>query len=237
MLDFLIDLDTQILLFFNSLHSTFFDYFMMIFTGKVIWTPMYVSIIYILFRRFGWKVALYYTLALPIMILCVDQLCASLIRPLTERLRPTNLENPISAFIHIVDDYRGGRYGFPSCHAANSFALATFLSVLFTKRRFTFFIFTWAFITSYSRMYLGVHYPGDLLVGAIIGCAIGYIIYIIAKQVTKYISTPRDIEPQNLYAQFSIKGTTISYQLPDIMIIIGLTTTLFIIIYSLIAWL
>lgn len=233
MLDFLIDLDTQILLFFNSLHSTFFDYFMMAFTGKAIWIPMYASIIYILFRRFEWKTALCYTLSIPIVILCVDQLCATLIRPLAERLRPTNLENPISAFIHIVDGYRGGRYGFPSCHAANSFALATFLSFLFAKRRFIIFIFIWAFITSYSRMYLGVHYPGDLLVGAIIGCTIGYLIYAIAKQ----ISTLYNPESQKLYAQFSIKGTTITYQLSDIMIAIGLTTTLSIAIYSFIAWL
>lgn len=233
MLDFLIDLDTQILLFFNSLHSTFFDYFMMAFTGKAIWIPMYASIIYILFRRFEWKTALCYTLSIPIVILCVDQLCATLIRPLAERLRPTNLENPISAFIHIVDGYRGGRYGFPSCHAANSFALATFLSFLFAKRRFIIFIFIWAFITSYSRMYLGVHYPGDLLVGSIIGCTIGYLIYAIAKQ----ISTLYNPESQKLYAQFSIKGTTITYQLSDIMIAIGLTTTLSIAIYSFIAWL
>ncbi len=237
MLDFLIDLDTQVLLFFNSFHSTFFDYFMMTFTGKAIWIPMYASIIYILFRRFGWKIALCYTLSIPIVILCVDQLCASLIRPLAERLRPTNLENPISAFVHIVDGYRGGKYGFPSCHAANSFALATFLSFLFAKRRFTIFIFTWALITSYSRMYLGVHYPGDLLVGAIIGSVIGYIIYCIAEQVAKQISTPRNVESQNEYAHFSIKGTTIIYQLPDIMIAIGLTTSLSIIAYSFIAWL
>ena len=92
-----------------------------------------------------------------------------------ERLRPSNLSNPLSELTHIVNGYRGGSYGFPSCHAANSFALAVFAATMLRQRSFTIFILLWAVINCYSRVYLGVHYPGDLLVGAIIGSLIGYL--------------------------------------------------------------
>lgn len=232
MLDFLIDLDTQILLFFNGLHSTFFDYFMMAFTGKFIWVPMYATIVYILFRRYSWKVALCYTIAITTAIACADQIGATIIRPAVERLRPTNINNPINTLIHIVDGYRGGRYGFPSCHAANSFALATFLSLLFAKRRFTTFIFTWAILTAYSRLYLGVHYPGDLLVGGVIGVFSGWFMFIISKKIAKELSTPRDEDSNYFNDKISIGKTTFAYQLSDIMIAAGLITTLSIAIYS-----
>lgn len=232
MLDFLIDIDTQIFLFFNSLHLSFFDHFMKLFTGRFIWAPMYATILYILFRRFGWKVALCYTIAIPLVITCADQLCATIIRPWVERLRPTHIENPLSAFVHIVDGYRGGKYGFPSCHAANSFALASFLSLLFAKRRFTIFIFIWALINSYSRLYLGVHYPGDLLIGGAIGCLIGFIGYYIAKSITQYISTPRDLEHSHFYNQLSFGNTSLSYHLSDIMSTTGLIIVISISLFS-----
>ena len=235
MLDFLIDLDTEILLFFNGLYSTFFDYFMMAFTGKLIWVPMFATILYILFRRFSWKVALCYTIAIAAAIACADQIGATLIRPAAERLRPTNINNPINTLVHIVDGYRGGRYGFPSCHAANSFALATFLSLLFAKRRFSIFVFTWAILTAYSRLYLGVHYPGDLLVGGIIGAFSGWLMFIISKKIANELSTPRDDDSNMIFDKLSIGKTTFAYQLSDIMIAAGLITTLSIAIYSFIA--
>lgn len=236
MLDFLIDIDTQIFLFFNSLHLPFFDYFMKAFTGKIIWIPMYATLLYIIFRRFGWKVALCYTLAIPLVIMCADQLCASIIRPYVERLRPTHIDNPINALVHMVDGYRGGKYGFPSCHASNSFALATFVALLFAKRRFTIFILVWAFINSYSRLYLGVHYPGDLVIGGIIGASIGAVGYIIAKNVAQHFSTTRDLEQHHFYAQLSMGNSAITYQLSDITIATGLIITISIVTYSFFAW-
>lgn len=235
MLDFLIDIDSQIFLFLNSFHLPYFDHFMMAFTGKFIWVPMYASILFILFRRFGWKVAICYTIAIPVVIACADQLCATILRPWIERLRPSNIANPISEFVHIVDGYRGGKYGFPSCHAANSFALASFLALLFANRRFTIFIFAWAIINSYSRLYLGVHYPGDLIIGAIVGSCIGYVGYRLTKSISKNYATTHDIDQKHFPIQLSFGNTTISYLLSDTMIAIGLITTLSISIYSFIA--
>lgn len=92
MIEFLSDIDTQLLLFFNGIHSPFWDYFMSAFTGKVIWVPMYASILYILLKNFHWKVALCYVVAIALTITFADQMCNSFLRPLVGRLRPSNPE-------------------------------------------------------------------------------------------------------------------------------------------------
>lgn len=119
---------------------------------------MYASILYVLLKNFNWKITLCCLTAIALTILFADQVCASLIRPAVERLRPSNPANPISDLVHIVNNYRGGRYGFPSCHASNSFGLAFFLVFLFRKRWLSLFILLWATLNCYTRIYLGVHY-------------------------------------------------------------------------------
>lgn len=171
MLDFLINIDTEILLFFNSLHTPWLDSFMTMATGRFVWVPMYATILFILFSTFPRREALLYTVAVILSIVFADQICATVLRPIFERLRPAHPDNPISQFVHIVDGYRGGHYGFPSCHGSNSFALATIMALIVKIPRFSRFIFFWATLNAYTRLYLGVHYPGDLLVGAIIGSA------------------------------------------------------------------
>ena len=187
MIEFLQHIDTEIFLSLNRLHAPFWDYFMSTYSGKLIWIPMYATIVYILFRNLHWKVALCYAIGIIIAIAIADSVCARIIRPYTERLRPANLANPISGLVHIVDNYRGGAYGFPSCHAANSFALAMFLIGLFKNKALTIFIILWAFINSYSRLYIGVHYTGDLIAGAAIGLLSGWIMYLTAKKFSQRI--------------------------------------------------
>lgn len=182
MIEFLNTIDTQVFLFFNNtVRIPALDNFMMIFSGKFVWIPMYASLLYLIVRSFSPRQALIYVLGIALGIALADQTCSSVIRPLAERLRPSNLENPLSALTIVVNDYRGGAYGFPSCHAANSFALAAFTSLLMHRRRFTLFIFGWAAFNSFTRIHLGVHYPGDLLVGAVIGSAFGWIVYRMAR--------------------------------------------------------
>lgn len=166
----LTDIDTALLLAINGLHNNFWDDFMAAYSGKLIWIPFYATIFYIICRNFSWKTTLMCVVAIALTITFADQICSSLIRPCVERMRPSNLMNPISEYIHIVDGHRGGRYGFPSCHAANTFGLAFFISFLFRKPGLTAYMMGWALITCYSRMYLGVHYPGDLIAGAAVGC-------------------------------------------------------------------
>ena len=178
----LVYMDDQLLLFVNSLHNPFFDTVMWCISSRWLWVPFYLMLVYFLFRRFSWKYGVVCLLAIGLLIFAADQTCASLIRPEICRLRPSNIGNPLSPFVHIVNGYRGGSYGFPSCHAANVFALAVFLSLVFHDRRFTFSLFAWAILVSYSRMYLGVHYFGDLFCGAIVGSMYAVLIYYVLKK-------------------------------------------------------
>lgn len=185
MIEFLIALDTQIYLFFNGLHTPLLDEFMMLFTGRFIWVPMYVALAVLMIKTFGYRLGTLYIAAAGLAILLTDQACATYMRPFFARMRPSNPDNPLSAFATLVDGYRGGRYGFPSCHAANSFALATFVSCLLRRRGLCIFMYLWAILNSYTRLYLGVHYPGDLVVGAIIGSSIGVMCYMAVSFVSR----------------------------------------------------
>lgn len=177
----LADLDARLLLIVNGTHCPFFDAVMWCISGRWIWVPFYIVLTYMLFRRFSWKRATLCLLTIGLIILAADQTCASLIRPEVCRLRPANLNNPLSHLVHVVNGYRGGRYGFPSCHAANTFALAMFMSLVFRNKRFTVMMFSWAIVVSYSRMYLGVHYFGDLFCGASVGSLFAVLFYLLLK--------------------------------------------------------
>lgn len=190
MIDWLNTIDTQVFLALNGLHAPYFDAFMKLFTGKWIWVPMYAAVLFAVVRNYRWRQTLAVLVCVALAITIADQVCATLIRPEVCRLRPSNPENPLSEMVHIVGGYRGGSYGFPSCHAANSFALASFLTLLFANSKLSLFIFAWAVLNSYSRVYLGVHYPGDLLVGAIIGTAAGLAMAFAAGYVADRVDRP-----------------------------------------------
>lgn len=159
MIETLQNIDTQLFLALNSIRWEAIDELVLCFSGRWIWVPMYAVIASMLIRRYGWRAGAWLIVATAIAVGCSDFVCASVIRPLVQRLRPANLDNPLSAMVNIVDGYRGGKYGFPSCHAANTFALALITSLFIKHRAYTIFIFSWAVLQCYSRIYLGVHYP------------------------------------------------------------------------------
>ena len=177
LLQHLIDLDTALLLEINSHHSPFFVLFMPLYSGKWVWVPFYASLVFVIARNYSWKVTLLSLLTAAIIITFSDQVSAQLLRPEVERLRPSNLQNPISETVHIVNGYRGGNYSFPSAHAANSWALVTYIILLFRRKWLSLMMVAWAVLMCYSRMYLGVHYMGDLLAGMIIGAIGAMIMY------------------------------------------------------------
>lgn len=182
------DIDARLLFIVNGAHSPFFDAVMWCISGRWIWLPFYAVLAYLLFRRMSWKRASICLVTIGLIILAADQTCATLIRPEIGRLRPANLNNPLSSFVHVVNGYRGGRYGFPSCHAANTFALAVFMSLVIRHKWFTVMMFSWAFIVSYSRMYLGVHYFGDLFCGATIGSLFAVLFYYLQNYLFKRLN-------------------------------------------------
>ena len=201
-----IDVDTNIFFSINRMHNMYFDYFMSAYSGKWVWIPMYAAIWYVMLRNFHWKVTLFCMIGLALTITFADQACATWIRPYVERMRPSNLNNPISEMVHIVNNHRGGRYGFPSCHAANTFGLAFFIFYLFRNRALNWFIMLWAIVTCYSRSYLGVHYPGDLLVGAIVGFIGATLCYRLFCLLCKY---KHQKDYNCLYVPTIVGGTTI----------------------------
>lgn len=177
MIEYLISFDEWLLLTLNAIRHPFIDDFVMAFSGKAVWIPMYIAIAACIIWKYGWKRGLILVAACGIAVGLADFTTAKIIRPFFERLRPANIENPLSAFVQIVNDYRGGAFGFPSCHATNTFALATSTALMLNWKKYTIFIFIWTVLQCYSRIYLGVHYPGDLGAGMIIGIAWGTAAY------------------------------------------------------------
>ncbi len=175
MLDWLINLDTDLFLWLNSHHSPFWDQIMWFVSGKIEWVPFYLVLLGYIIHRYKWQ-SISIVVAVILTITLADQLAVKAFKDVFERLRPSH-NAEIQHLIHIVNGYRGGAYGFVSNHAANSFALAVFMSLLIRKRLFIIIVLLWASLVSYSRIYLGVHYPGDILGGALLGSLSAWLVY------------------------------------------------------------
>jgi undecaprenyl-diphosphatase len=167
-------LDQQALLFLNSLTSPFFDQVMYTISGKVIWIPLYLAILIYLGVKYKRKfliIILFIILAATL----ADQISV-LIKNLVLRLRPCH-EPSLEGLVHLVKGECGGMYSFVSSHATNSFNVALISLLFIRKRWFTISIILWASVVGYSRIYLGVHYPGDVICGSLLGAFIGWSIY------------------------------------------------------------
>lgn len=192
MFSYLHQLDTDLLLTLNALRAEALDPVMHTLTGRWIWIPFYALLAVIVWRRLGWRNALLAFLLIALTITLADQICGSVIRPMAMRLRPSNLDNPVSRYVSIVDGYRGGRYGMASCHAANCYALAVFLiRTLRWRGVAAAAILVWATVVVYTRIYLGVHYPGDIVVGAGVGMAIAWGTSSLYRWVTTHAGATR----------------------------------------------
>lgn len=152
-----------------------FDPIVLTLTKPLTWIPFYIFLVALLWRRMGWRKTLLVLLSTAICVLLADQMASGICKPFFHRLRPTH-EPALEGIIRIVHNYRGGRYGFFSSHAANTCAIATFISLIYKRRFMTGMLITYAFINCWTRLYLGVHYFGDIIVGVVWGMLIGWII-------------------------------------------------------------
>jgi undecaprenyl-diphosphatase len=173
MIESLISLDENLFLFLNSKHNAILDQLMWLFSNKIFWLPLYLWFLWLLYKQYSkkyWSVLI----VIVLMIIFSDQLC-NLSKDGFMRLRPSQTPH-LQSFIHLINDYRGGMYGFYSGHAANSFAVAMFM-IISSRMRNRYIVsiaIIYALLTSYSRIYLGVHYPGDVITGIVIGSVTGY---------------------------------------------------------------
>ncbi len=165
-------------LWLNEFHNVFWDSFMWMYSGKATWIPLVLVGLGVFFYKTKWQQTVLLLFCMVLLGTLCDQLSAGVIKPIFERLRPSHHPD-FKDYVTIVNNYRGGRFGFISAHAANGFGIATFLSLMFKYRRFTVVIFTWATITCYSRIYLGVHFISDVIGGMFLGILVGFLIYLL----------------------------------------------------------
>ncbi len=169
----LVHIDQAVFLFLNSFHNTFFDPVIFWGTKTLVWLPLFCFLFYLTFRSYQWRF-LWIVLFTFILITLSDQL-ANFAKEWVARPRPTH--EPGLTGIHTVYGYTGGLYGFYSGHASTTMAIAVFL-ILLLKKQFHYIaaiLIPWAVFMSYTRIYLGVHYPVDILFGMMMGAALGYI--------------------------------------------------------------
>lgn len=169
------NLDQQLFLFLNSLNSPFWDNVMFAVSGKIIWAPLYMAILIYLGIRYKKRFPLI-VLFIIISVVLADQASVQIFKNIFMRLRPCH-DPELQGMVHLVNDKCGGLYGFVSSHAANSFNIAVISLMLIKKRWYSISIIIWAAAISYSRIYLGVHYPGDVICGSLLGALTGWGVY------------------------------------------------------------
>ena len=180
MLDQLLKYDTELFLFLNNLGNTSWDGFWRFVTEKWSSIPLYAFLLYLVFKHYGWKGTLVIIVCVALMITATDQI-ASLFKYGIKRPRPCKVEELQSLMRYVADGC--GRFGYFSAHAASSMAAAVFLGLSLQKwyKYLPFILLLWAVITGYSRIYLGVHYPLDVISGMAFGGLTGWLFYLIQK--------------------------------------------------------
>ena len=183
MLDFLESIDHAIVLAINSLHTPLLDEIMWLISGKIIWIPMYLFLIYLAYQHFGKKNTIYFVVLVITAIALSDLVSSQVIKKSVARYRPSH-HVELASQLHFYKQkngeyYQGGEYGFVSSHAANFFAIALFVGLIFREKapQLIYTLFSIAILVGFSRIYLGVHYLSDIIGGAIVGTTISYLLW------------------------------------------------------------
>jgi undecaprenyl-diphosphatase len=184
MLDQLIAFDKQLLLQVNGSESLYLDHLVRILTTATTWIPLYLSLFYIVIRNNETALKIFLVLlGAGLCVLVAGALDDTFVKPTVARWRPTH-DPEIGLLVDIVDGYRGGKYGFFSAHASNTFSIAIFFCWLVRNKLLSAAMIIWSLTNCYTRLYLGVHYPGDILVGLTWGFIVGTSVYFLIRRLT-----------------------------------------------------
>ena len=219
-LEALIQFDKELLLAVNGSESLFVDGLALTLTSAATWITLYISLFYLILRNNE-------NMRQILLIICCAALCVlfagtvddSLVKPAVARWRPTH-DPEIGMLVDVVDGYRGGKYGFFSAHAANTFSIAVFFCLLVRNRILSVLLISWSFINCWTRMYLGVHYPGDIVCGLLWGGMVGLAVYYVYRKINSRISAGMNF--------ISTQYTSTGYQFSDIDIVINVMFLTFI---------
>jgi undecaprenyl-diphosphatase len=212
----ILEYEREAFLWLNGSHTPFWDSFVWLYSGKAVWIPLALWILFTVCYRKTWKESLLILICLALVITLCDQFASGICKPLFARLRPTHHPD-FCEQVQIIGNYRGGRYGFISSHAANAFGFAVFTLLLFRDRRYTLTILPWSLLMAYTRIYMGVHFISDILPGALAGSLFGFAGYKLYRRMRRITGKPADgppgYTPSQIRAVVCGFGLTIAYML------------------------
>jgi len=209
----IIDLDKQLLLSLNGSESLFLDGLVKTLTTATTWIPLYIALLYLVVKNSDAVLKVAMVLAgAGLCVFIAGSLDDMIVKPLVARWRPTH-DGEIGMMVDIVNGYRGGNYGFFSAHASNTFSIAIFFALLIRSRVLTVALVAWSLVNCWTRMYLGVHYPGDILCGLLWGGAVGTGIWYLYHYAYSRMFAPRDY--------VSSQYTSTGYQIVDVDVVIS----------------
>ncbi len=177
-------IDQNVSLWINSFHSPLTDQIWMIFSDRLIWLPLYLLVIGLIIRKFGWKKGLIAVFAIALIILSADQVC-NLVKDTVCRLRPSNNPSIVARGLNYPAGIGSRIYGFFSAHAANAMAFALAGGITLHSRPWKIVLFIWALLVGVSRVFVGKHFLGDVLVGFMVGAILTYIFILINALLLK----------------------------------------------------
>ncbi len=179
-MDSLVAWDQSLFLFLNGLHTSWLDPVMIYISKTWTWVPLYLFLVVMVWRDGGWRRLVWYLLCAGLVILLADRLSVLAFKDVVQRLRPSH-EPLLAGQVYLPTGHRGGLYGFVSSHAANTCGIALLSALWIGRRWVSCLLLGWVVLVCYSRIYLGMHYPGDLLCGALLGGGVAAALLLLMK--------------------------------------------------------